>query len=613
MKIKQYRFLPFIIMMSLLICNGIFAQEVSTFAFKINGHMHSMEEDLVNRALQEWYDETLESNDLYSLVDSLALANNLTITEFNMPEDVRLVYEMDETGQSDFMGTLILDPWTILANGYGCDFNGTISHVGLQFAGNSEFENATFQIELDEPLVLEPDVIVDGNGGAQCPLLADALANVMKDAINQYLADLAATFDSVATEELFVLINPIESLGINDPELVDAALQSFPLDMALYTEKNDALGTIQLVNEVNFLMGTTVDPVAFIGIEPDKVSGSNLEMGGFGFLYWGLQRGFTWHTDWDESQRVDASFHIMDNMNLNGYRIEARWSNIHIRAYLGETLNPDDIRADIIDNIIADTDHWNLNEFEKIRDILDNGASRGLVPFMALGVGHQDRIPFNESGQRIAPATDLWQAPDGYAGVSADEYLFNLKIYAYATVQRFADYVDVWQIENELNAAGWAAAIPDWWRDGDLWQDEDFRQQVWDILVEAVRSQDPTALITHDLHMLGFMQALENWVEDLDIVGFNYYPNLATALPVLGFSVGEYVWAIRRALKGLGFPNKPVWLIESGYPALEINDPPDSLVLADDSKYFSESRQKEYIETALTSAVENGINGFFLF
>jgi len=113
--------------------------------------------------------------------------------------------------------------------------------------------------------------------------------------------------------------------------------------------------------------------------------------------------------------------------------------------------------------------------------------------------------------------------------------------------------------------------------------------------------------------MLGFMSSLERWIDDLDIVGFNYYPNLSAALPVLGFTVGEYVWAIRRALKGLNYPNKPVWLLETGYPGIEINDPPDSMLLADDAMYFSENRQQEYIETALSSAVENGINGFYYF
>jgi len=99
----------------------------------------------------------------------------------------------------------------------------------------------------------------------------------------------------------------------------------------------------------------------------------------------------------------------------------------------------------------------------------------------------------------------------------------------------------------------------------------------------------------------------------MDIVGINYYPNSLTSLPVMGFSVGEYVWAVRRALKGLEYAEKPVWVTETGYPGVEPLDPSEGITLAEDVAYFSEGRQKEYIETTLRSAVENGVNGFFYY
>jgi hypothetical protein len=233
---------------------------------------------------------------------------------------------------------------------------------------------------------------------------------------------------------------------------------------------------------------------------------------------------------------------------------------------------------------------------------------------MAIGVGHQDRMPLSDDGMSlIAPGTEEWESPDGYIRVSANEYLYNLKIYAHAVVRKLADDIDIWQIENELNAAGFAASLPQWWRKGNLWIDAEFRNQVWKILVDAVHSEDPDAQIIHDLHMLGFMDGMEEWLEDMDIVGINYYPNQVNSLPLMGFSVGEYVWAVRRALKGLGFENKEVWLTETGYPGIEIIDPPENIHLADDIVYFSENRQSMYIEDAITSAVENGANGFFYY
>jgi hypothetical protein len=233
---------------------------------------------------------------------------------------------------------------------------------------------------------------------------------------------------------------------------------------------------------------------------------------------------------------------------------------------------------------------------------------------MAIGVGHEDRMPVSEQGDsRIAPATESWTPSEGYYGVSTNEYLYNIKIYAHATVKRYAEDIDIWQIENELNAAGFAAAVPEWWRKGDLWMDSEFRNQVWQVLLTAIRTEDPEALIIHDFHMLGFIEGLEDWINDLDVVGINYYPNTLNALPVMGFSVGEFVWAVRRALKGLGNENIPVWVTETGYPGIKIEDPSDEIRLEEDMAYFSENRQKEYVSTAILSSVKNGANGFLYY
>ncbi len=602
-----------LVLLSLMLSVPTTAQEVATFAYRINGHTHNMEYDFVDRAIQEWYDVAMDSLDITSLIDSLAQGYNFTLTDFTFPEDISVMYAVDSTGANDFMGILVQNSISATAYGYDSYFDIEMSHVGLSFGGVGEFDNGTYQIDLMEPRALEPHIVVTDSGGTQGPLLADILKGGLTFAVLEYVKDLAAMFDSLATDELFVLLNPIESLGIEDPELLEAALESFPLEIALYTEYDIHQEIVQLIAEFNFLTGTTENPAAFIGIEPDNITGSQLETGGFSFLYWGLQRGFQWHPEWDETQRVNEAFSIMDELDLDDYRVEMRWNDVQTRAYLGNTPDPAEVTSELSDHVLGDSAHWDTTAFANMQTLLENGLARGLSPFMAIGVGHQDRLPTDENGLIIAPATETWDAPEGYVGVSAAEYLYNLKIYAFATVRRFADFVNVWQVENELNAAGWAAANPGWWRKGDLWLDANFRDMVWGVLVDAIRSEDPTALLTHDFHILGFMFSLERWLDDLDIVGFNYYPNQVNALPNLGFSVGEYAWAVRRALKGLHYPDKPVWLIETGYPGIEIHDPQDSLLLADDALYFSENRQKEYIETALTSAVDNGINGFFYF
>ncbi len=601
-----------VIVVTFTVPNQSVAQD-STFAFKLNGHKHNQQEDLMIRAIEEWFSVAMDSLDLPGLIDSLATANGLDSIKLNIPETVDVFYEVDESETYDFLSHITMDTLNILAWGFGCEFEVDITGAGFIFGGVSDYINGEFKINLGEPEILEPEISVVPTGPIQiCPFIADLLKNAIGSEINGLLLGLALMYEFESFDDLLTFLNPIQAMGIEDSVLIEQALESFPMDMDMYTEEDPEQKIVQLIIEINFLLGTTDNATEFIGIEPEDIMGSQLEIGGFSFLYWVLQKSFPWH-DWTESQRVNEAFRIMDDVGLDGYRLELRWSDLQKLAYLGGELDPADITTENIDSLIEDDEHWDTTAFLAIEEYLNNGFARDLGPFMAVGVGHQDRMPVDGSGLGIAPATEEWEAAEGYIGVSASEYLYNLKIYAHTTVRKFAGEIEIWQIENELNAAGFAAAVPEWWRKGDLWREADFRNQVWDILVEAVRTEDPTALILQDLHMLGFMQGLEEWVVDMDIVGINYYPNQVSSLPVMGFTVGEYVWAVRRALQGLGYKDKPVWLTETGYPGIEIDNPPKEIILADDIVYFSESRQEEYIETALKSAVDNGVSGFFYY
>ncbi|MFQ6607174.1 MAG: T9SS type A sorting domain-containing protein [Fidelibacterota bacterium] len=599
------------VLLILLVCQ--LSADPSTFAMRMNGHKHNMEEDFLDRAVQEWYDAFKDSLDLTTMMDSILLDAGLEITDFSQPEDATVFYLEDAVGEFDFIIGLSLDNWVVVAEGGGCIFDIGISGIGAQIGGSSQFGSSGLDITMGEPTPLEPTVTVNGSGALWCSGMESTVQAGIELVLDSFMDSIAVAMDSIGFDSLFVFGDLISSLGIDDEELLAEAFSSFPMDIAIVTENDPEQDVVQLIYDINFLTGTTADPQAFVGIEPDPVTGSHLEIGGFSYLYWQLQRGFHWHEDWDEVQRVDAAFNLMDSLSINGFRMETFWSRVQTQAYMGENLNPADVTPEMIEDFLADPVYWNDMEFSAIFDILDESVARGLTPFMAIGVGHQDRPPKTAEGLTIAPASPEWSLPENYVAVPPETYLYNLKIYAHATVRKYASYVDVWQAENELNAAAFAAASPDWWRKGDFWLDRDFRNQVMDILVEAIHTEDPTALITHDLHMLGFMEALEDWVDDLDIIGFNYYPNQAWALPNMGFSVGEYVWAVRRALAGLGYAGKPVWLIESGFPGIELNDPPDTLSLAEDMIYFSENRQDQYITEALSSAVDNGINGFFYF
>ena len=584
----------------------------STFAFKINGHKYNQSEDLMMRGIHEWFSTGLDSLDIPNLLDTLAADNNLTIDSLTLPEYVDVFYEIDESGTYDLLTNIRMDTLSILANGLDCDFVVDIIGAGFIIKATSIYEKGQLKLEFGQAESLKPEISVVGTGNFLCPVIAEIFKSEMEGQIDSLLLGLAMIYESESVGGLFTFLNPIQALGIEDSLIIEEALESFPMEMNLYTEEDMNQDIVQLILEINFLMGTTEDPTAFIGTEPSQIAESQLETGGFSFLYWVLQQGFPWHTDWLESQRVDFALTTMQDVGINDYRIELRWHDLQKLVYRGD-LDPADISAENITEFLGNQDHWDSTAFNAIENYMSNGVSRNLNAFMAIGVGHQDRMPIDESGKRIAPATEGWETPEEYIGVSANEYLYNLKIHAHATVRKFADKVSVWQLENELNAANFAAAVPDWWRKGDLWLDMEFRNRVWEILLEAVHAEDPTALIIHDFHMVGFMASLEEWKDDLDIVGVNYYPNQTAALPDMGFTFGEFVWAVRRALKAMGNEDKPVWLTETGYPGIEVENPVDDIRLEDDIAYFSEARQNNYMEAALKSAVQFGAKGFFYY
>ncbi len=585
----------------------------SDFIIRVNGHDYAMQQDLINRSIQEWYQAMIEDSSMIRMADSVASTYNLTLGDFYFPTHADLCYLIDSTGYYDFTVKITIDSIGMTASGYDCIFYADITDMGWVFSGSGVFTNGIYAITQQNIEVLLPHIRMDHNGESQCRIIADYLQPGIMDAVDQQLDAIAEHFRARFIEEAFLTLNPVASLGIGDSSLVAQALQSFPLQIEMYTEYDHPGSKIHFVEEVRFLSGTPDNPHDFIGIHPREAADNVLDRAGFSFLYWGLQRGFPWHHNWDQNKRVAKTFDVMKTYKIRDYRIEAGWRQLQSRFYRGNDLDPADLSPKKMNLAPANHEYLNPEAYKTLDAILEEGFSLGLSPFMAVGVGHQDALPLDASGRIIAPATFGWKAPPGYVAVGADEYLYNLKLYAHTTVKYYADRIDIWQIENELNAAGWAARVPGWWRKGDLWLDEAFRDRVWHILVEAVRVQDPSALIVHDFHMLGFMTSLQKWIDDIDIVGVNFYPNYAIALPIMGFMVGEYVWAVRRALTGLGYPEMPVWVVETGYPAIDRHSPQEELPLSADMYTFTEERQRVYVEDALSSCATYGAAAFFYF
>lgn len=583
----------------------------SSFAFVVNGHKYNAETDFVQRILQERYADTINDSGMALALDSLAQSFNLSLVDYSFPDSVNILYLLDSSGYYDFAIKIIIDSVTLNMCGYDCEFTVRIAGMGFDLSVAGECINAEYRVSRQQIKIPDPFIDLSERGSGHCGVLADYIKVGLSDRIADFLKNWVD--DLVSPEQMFVSLNPIAALGITDSSLIARALQGFPIDLELYTSYDPLQDGVQFIEKVDFLSGTADDPHAFVRLEPPALCDHGFNRTGFSFLYWGLEQGFAWHLDWNKHQRVDAAFEIMNRYDLRDYRIDARWRQLQKQVIRGRDLHPDQLNEADLDSIFSNSDYFDQNAVAGLKSILENGYKRGLSPFMAVGTGHQDAVPLDATGAIIAPATFGWTAPAGYVGISADEYLYNLKIYAHAVVKTFASDIDVWQIENELNAAGWAAMLPQWWRKGDLWSTLEFRNRVWSVLVQAVHKHDPTARIMHDFHMLELIEHLEKWIDDLDIVGINFYPNYSSALPVLGFVVGEYVWAVRRALTGLGNPHKPVWVVETAYPAIYEQAPLHPLSLQQDMFVFTENRQSQYIKDAVSTAADNGAKAFFYF
>lgn len=204
-----------------------------------------------------------------------------------------------------------------------------------------------------------------------------------------------------------------------------------------------------------------------------------------------------------------------------------------------------------------------------------------------------------------------------------EEYLARQYRFTRAVVERYdGDGVDdapsglripLWQTENELNQAFFTAVFG--WRHPALfaafssaWQDWPYVTRILETLRLAVRDADPTALTTMNFHSdvhpgineyighPGWLAAIGEWRDQMDVVSFDAYPNYYRASPTYGRTVGMRASQVR--LQACG---RPVVVMETGYPT----GPSES--------GYDEAQQAQFIRDAFDSSVAAGVRGFFLF
>ena len=287
--------------------------------------------------------------------------------------------------------------------------------------------------------------------------------------------------------------------------------------------------------------------------------------------------------------------------------------------WIRQTLGWDDIERTTESNGLTLTDAMSreaLETYVRTHDFTtaDENVARftrlGMEVVVGVGSGWNQAIPTLPDGRPAAP--DF---------LGRDEYIARQVLVTRALVERFdADgYLDaegsprvgMIQIENELNeavitAVGGARAPSGTDALASAWSNRAFVDQLLRALAAAVRDADPTAVITTNLHisipanfdrLLGvdaWPRALARWVDLIDVIGLDAYPNYLRADPVEGERIGDQIRQAREIGRG-----RFVLVVETGYAS----GPSDV--------GFNEARQAEYLRESFTAAREAGAIGLF--
>jgi len=177
------------------------------------------------------------------------------------------------------------------------------------------------------------------------------------------------------------------------------------------------------------------------------------------------------------------------------------------------------------------------NQWEKIDGLVDAFSKQGINLILVVGAGYRKEAPLyhNASGEtKTVSPTDI----------GLDNYLTLMRWLVGATVRRYGDRVQYWQVENEINVA-FMTFVTSNWRTGDTaWADHTFLNSLLRTLSTTVhaegRKQGRQFKTTHNFatdglfngwHDLtastqwhGFAES-KNDQGDLDIIGIDIYPN----------------------------------------------------------------------------------------
>lgn len=258
--------------------------------------------------------------------------------------------------------------------------------------------------------------------------------------------------------------------------------------------------------------------------------------------------------------------------------------------------------AGLMETLIEDLSR--NGRWERMDRLVQAFVQEGIQLIVVVGCGYRKEVP-------------LYTTPDGTKQEASPDrigrglYLALMRWLAGAAVRRYADRVQVWQIENEINGAWTVAKLSKWRVPEDSWKDLSFARALLQTLADTVHGEGErrgTKLRTvHNFvpdlpwapwgrwPTLGGLKTLRDGMEALeakkylDIIGIDPYPNYYTGWPINAKRVAKNVQEARKVADG-----RPVWVMETGFAR------------APKIRGFTENRQGEYFKKTFDAAYEAG-------
>ncbi len=148
--------------------------------------------------------------------------------------------------------------------------------------------------------------------------------------------------------------------------------------------------------------------------------------------------------------------------------------------------------------------------------------------------------------------------PEGLNPDHVPDYVRRLTDCSRAVVRHHKDSIKTWQIENEPN--WWGEHYSAHWRTGAAWLEPGMDDLILGSLREAVRSEDPSAVVVVNLEADRKKTQWNRYAKYCDVIGLDFYPNYSHAEPI-GVPEMQLAGAVGKET-GL-----PVFIAETGYPS----------------------------------------------